>query len=192
MLEEEYNPRRRLPSALAPAPAVERPFEYRIRDAAADDLPGILEIYNHYVLNSTVTLDERPMTLAELRRRFAKTSEQHLPFLVAASPRGDLLGFAYVFPWKAKAAYRHTVESSIYLGPASTGRGLGTVLLGELIERARARGLREIVAVIADERAEASISMHEKAGFRRIGHMGRVGFKFDRWLGAVLMQKSLK
>lgn len=144
------------------------------------------------MLNSTVTLDERPMTLAELRRRFAKTSEQHLPFLVAASPRGDLLGFAYVFPWKAKAAYRHTVESSIYLGPASTGRGLGTVLLGELIERARARGLREIVAVIADERAEASISMHEKLGFRRIGHMGRVGFKFDRWLGAVLMQKSLK
>jgi len=192
MLEEEYNPRRRLPRALKPAPVVEPPFEYAIRDAAADDLPGILEIYNHYVLNSTVTLDERPMTLAELRRRFAKTSEQHLPFLVAASPRGDLLGFAYVFPWKAKAAYRHTVESSIYLGPASTGRGLGTVLLGEHIERARARGLREIVAVIADERAEASISMHEKLGFRRIGHMGRVGFKFDRWLGAVLMQKSLK
>ncbi|MFZ2963113.1 MAG: N-acetyltransferase family protein [Rhodoglobus sp.] len=192
MLEEEYNPRRKLPPALGPAPEAEPPFEYAIRDAAAADLPGILEIYNHYVLNSTVTLDEKPMTLAELRRRFAKTSEKHLPFLVAVSPRGELLGFAYVFPWKAKAAYRFTVENSIYLGPASTGKGLGKALLGEIIERSRAAGLREIIAVIADERAEASISMHEKFGFSRIGHMGKVGFKFDRWLGAVLMQKSLK
>jgi L-amino acid N-acyltransferase YncA len=191
MLEEEYNPRRKLPPELKPAPAGQAPFEYAIRDAGAEDLPSILEIYNHYVLNSTVTLDEKPMALAELRRRFAKTSEQHLPFLVAASPRGEVLGFAYVYPWKAKAAYRHTVENSIYLGPASTGRGLGRALLAEIIERSRAAGVKAIVAVMADARAEASISLHEKFGFREIGHMGKVGFKFDRWLGAVLMQKSL-
>ncbi len=192
MLEEEYNPPRRLPPHLKPPAPPEPPFEFAIRDAVAADLPSVREIYNHYVLNSTVTFDEEPMTLAGLRRKFAKIEEKGMPFLVAVSPRGEILGYAYVYPWKEKAAYRYTVENSIYLGPASTGKGLGKALLAELIERSRAAGLKEIVAVIADKGAEASIAMHEQFGFKEIGHMGKVGFKFDRWLGTVLMQKSLK
>lgn len=192
MLEEEYQPRRQLPAHLRPAPAPETPFEYSYRDVVAEDLPDILEIYNHYVLNSVVTLDEKPMTLAALRRKFAKTQEKKMPFIVAVNPAGQILGFAYVYPWREKAAYRFTVENAIYLGPAATGKGLGKALLGELIERARAAGLKEMIAVIADKGAEASIAMHEKFGFKEVGHMGKVGFKFDRWLGSVLMQKSLK
>jgi phosphinothricin acetyltransferase len=192
MLEEEYQPRRQLPPHLRPAPPQETPFEFTIRDATEVDLPSIREIYNHYVMNSTVTFDEQRMTLAALRRKFAKIREKKMPFIVAENPTGQILGYAYVYPWKEKAAYRFTVENSIYLGPAATGKGLGKVLMQELLDKSRAAGIKEVIAVIADRGAEASIEMHKKFGFKDIGHMGKVGFKFDRWLGTVLMQKSLK
>jgi len=192
MLEEEYQPRRQLPSHLKPTPTPETPFEFTIRDATLTDLPYIREIYNHYVMNSTVTFDETPMTLAALKKKFAKIGDKKMPFIVAENPAGQLLGYAYVYPWKEKAAYRFTVENSIYLGPASTGKGLGRVLLGELLERSKAAGIKEVIAVIADRGADASIAIHKDFGFTDIGHMGKVGFKFDRWLGTVLMQKSLK
>lgn len=192
MLEEEYQPRRRLPPHLKPAPPPETPFEFTIRDAVPADLPSVREIYNHYVMNSTVTFDEKPMTLAALRKKFDSVQRKKMPFIVAENPTGQLLGYAYVYPWKEKAAYRFTVENSIYLGPASTGKGLGKALLGELIERSRAAGLKEIIAVIADRGADASIQLHKNYGFKEVGHMGRVGYKFDRWLGTVMLQKSLK
>ena len=192
MLEEEYQPRRKRPTHPRPATEPEPVFEYRLRDATEQDLPHVREIYNHYVLNSTVTFDESPMTLAQLRRKYAKIREKKMPFIIAESPSGQVLGYAYVYPWKEKAAYRFTVENSIYLGPASTGKGLGRVLLGELIEQSKAAGLKEMVAVIADRGADASIAIHRDFGFKEIGHMGKVGFKVDRWLGTVLMQKSLK
>lgn len=192
MLEEEYNPRRKLPSHLRPAPPEEPAFGYEIRDAMARDIPYLLEIYNHYVANSTVTFDEDPLTLAEMRSKFATVTKLGYPWLVAVSPRGIILGYAYVLPWKPKAAYRFTVENSIYLGAAATGKGLGTALMAELLPRAKAAGVKEVIAVIADKGAEASIAMHERFGFTQIGHMGKVGFKFGRWLGTVLMQKSLK
>ena len=192
MLEEEYQPRRQLPPHLKPPPPPEPKFEFEIRDATEADLPHIREIYNHYVMNSTVTFDEERMTLAALRHKYKNVTTKKMPFLVAQSPSGQILGYAYVYPWKDKAAYRFTVENSIYLGPASTGKGLGHALLGELITRSKAAGLKEIVAVIADKGAEASIAIHKSFGFKEIGHMGKVGFKFGRWLGTVLMQKSLK
>ena len=192
MLEEEYQATHRPFGAHRNLPPLEVPFSYEIRAAEAADLPDIREIYNHYVLNSTVTFDEDPMTLKELRAKFAQLGKLGLPFLVAVTPNGHVIGYAYVYPWKAKAAYRYTVESSIYLGPAATGKGLGKALMTELISRSREAGLKEIVAVIADRGADASIRLHEAFGFKEIGHMGRVGFKFGRWLGTVLMQKSLK
>jgi len=192
MLEEEYQPRRVLPPHLKKAPEPTPVFEYTIRDAVEQDLPHIREIYNHYVLNSTVTFDEKPMTIAALRRKFASVQKLGFPYIVAVSPSGQILGYAYVYPWKEKAAYRFTVENSIYLGPASTGKGLGKVLLGELITRSKAAGIKEIIAVIADRGAEGSIRIHKDYGFKDIGHMGKVGFKFGRWLGTYMMQKSLK
>lgn len=192
MLEEEYQPRRVLPPHLRKGPEPEQPFAFTIREATEADLPWVREIYNHYVANSTVTFDEKPWSLRVLKAKFAKVNALGYPFLVAESPSGVILGFAYVYPWKEKAAYRFTVENSIYLGPASTGKGLGRALLGALLERSRAAGVKEVIAVIADRGAEASIALHERFGFRRSGAMARVGFKFGRWLGVVMLQKSLK
>jgi L-amino acid N-acyltransferase YncA len=192
MLEEEYQQRRVLPPHLRRVEPPEAPFEYAIRDARLSDMPAVREIYNYYVANSTVTFDEDAMTLREWKAKFTYLHKLGMPFLVAESPSGQLLGYALVAPWKQKRAYRYTVENSIYLGPAAAGKGLGRALLAELIERSRAAGLKEIIAVIADQGAEASIALHERFGFVEIGRMGRVGFKFDRWLGTVLLQKSLK
>ena len=192
MLEEEYNPRRELPRHLRPAPAEPAPFAFELRDATERDIPDMREIYNHYVANTTVTFDEDPLTLAEMRAKFRAVQKLGYPWLVAQSPNKVVLGYAYVSPWKTKAAYRFTVENSIYLGPASTGKGLGAALMKELLARSKAAGVKEVVAVIADRGAEASIAIHEKFGFKEIGRMGRVGFKFGRWLGTILMQKSLK
>ena len=191
MLEEEYQRRRTLPPHLRKRPEPESPFAFTVREAVEQDLPDVREIYNHYVANSTVTFDESPWTLKALRTKYAKVRELGYPFLVAVSPNGVVLGFAYVYPWKEKAAYRFTVENSIYLGPASTGKGLGTALMGELLDRAKAAGVKEVIAVIADRGAEGSIALHERFGFETTGSMGRVGFKFGRWLGVVMMQKSL-
>ncbi|TFB94747.1 N-acetyltransferase family protein [Cryobacterium sp. HLT2-28] len=163
-----------------------------MRDAQITDLPYIREIYNYYVANSTVTFDVDPMTLAAWRSKFYYLGKLGMPFIVAVSPAGQILGYALVSPWKEKRAYRFTVENSIYLGAASTGKGLGRVLLGELITRSKTAGLKEIIAVIADQGADASITLHRDYGFEEIGRMGKVGYKFDRWLGTVLMQKSLK
>jgi len=192
MLEEEYNPRRELPQHLKKKPAPEAEFSFAIRDATEADLPDIREIYNHYIANSTVTFDEEPQTLKELRSKFRHNAKLGYPWIVAVSPSGQILGYANVSPWKQKAAYRFTVENSIYLRAASTGKGLGTALMAELLERSKAAGIKEVIAVIADKGADASIAMHKAFGFKEIGHMGKVGFKFGRWLGTVLMQKSLK
>lgn len=192
MLEEEYQQRRELPRHLRQTQPTEAPFEFTIRDARAADLPAVREIYNYYVANSTVTFDEDTMTLKEWKSKFAYLAKLGMPFIVAESSSGQLLGYALVAPWKQKRAYRFTVENSIYLGPAASGKGLGRALLGELIDRSKAAGLKEMIAVIADQGAEGSIALHEKFGFVEIGRMGRVGFKFDRWLGTVLMQKTIK
>jgi phosphinothricin acetyltransferase len=192
VLEEEYNPRRKLPAHLRTPPPAEAEFSFAIRAAVERDVPDMLEIYNHYVANSTVTFDEDPQTLRDMRKKFRHVEELSYPWLVAETPNGQILGYAYVSPWKPKAAYRYTVENSIYLGPASTGKGLGTALMKELLTRAKAAGVKEVIAVIADKGADASIAMHARFGFKEIGHMGKVGFKFGRWLGTVLMQKSLK
>ena len=192
MLEEEYQATHRPREAQRNLPPLEVPFEYSIRDARLEDMPDVREIYNHYVANSTVTFDEVAQSLRETRSKFQHLKKLGMPYLVAESPSQQILGYAYVYPWKEKAAYRFTVENSIYLRAASTGKGLGRVLMGELITASKSAGLKEIIAVIADKGAEASIKMHQDFGFKEIGRMGKVGYKFERWLGTVLMQKSLK
>jgi len=192
VLEEEYETRRQLPQHLRPVPPPEPGFEYSIRPAVESDLPNVREIYNHYVLNSSVTFDEKPQTLAALRKKFATSEKLRMPYLVAESPSGQLLGIAWVFPWQGNTANRRVVELSIYLGPAATGRGLGKVLLERLLTDAKDAGIKDVIVVIADKGAEASIQMHKKFGFKETGRMGKVGFKYDRWLGTVTMQKKLR
>jgi len=192
MLEHEYHKRRKKPRHLSPAPEPLPSFDYSIRAATAEDLAEVLALYRHYVRNSVVTFDEKPPTLRAFRSKFEHTEKLGYPFLVAVSPGGELLGYARVQPFRDKSAFRHTVESTIYLGPASTGRGLGRALLTELIGRCKAAGLKEMIAVIADSGADASIALHRSMGFEETGRMGKVGFKFERWIGIVMMQLSLR
>lgn len=192
MLESEYRQRRRPPRHLRPETPPPAEFSYTIRDATAEDLPAVLALYRHYVRNSVVTFDEKPPSLRAYRSQFSHTHKLGYPFIVAQSPSGDILGFARVVQFRDKAAFRHTVESTIYLGPASTGRGLGRALLERLIELCREAGIREMIAVIADSGADASLALHRSMGFEQTGRMGKVGFKFGRWIGIVTMQKSLR
>lgn len=183
--------RRVLPRHLRPAPAPEV-FSYTIRAARPADLPHVREIYNHFVSNSAVTLDERRSSIPYWRDKYALLTRLQLPFLVAVSPGGEVLGYALAHPWAGKNAYKYTVEDSIYLGPGAGGKGLGAALLQALIDACEQIGLREMVAVISDHGAEASIRLHEKLGFIEAGRMGRVGYKFGRDLGTVYMRRVLK
>lgn len=193
MLEEEYDrDRRRLPRHLRRRPEPERDFSFDIRPAEDRDIPDIREIYNHYVTNSVVTFDEDTWSIAQWREKFEHLQRLGLPFLVAESPTGQILGYALVQPMSSKSAYRYSVENSIYLGQAATGKGLGKALLVALIDACQEAGIRQMVAVISDKGADASIALHEKLGFVEVGRMGRVGFKFGRWLGTIYLQKSIK
>ncbi|WP_243224919.1 GNAT family N-acetyltransferase [Microbacterium sp. CIAB417] len=184
--------RRRLPRHLRqpePEPDV---FAYTIRPATARDLPDVREIYNHYVSNSVVTFDDKGSSHRYWREKFATLSKLGLPFLVAVAPSGNVIGYALVSPWQGKNSYRYTVEDSIYLGPGAGGKGLGTALLQALIDACEAIGLREIMAVISDSSAEASIRLHRRLGFVEVGRMGRVGYKFGRSIGSVYLQRKLR
>ncbi len=193
MLEEEYEKdRRKLPRHLQRQPEPERGFSFTIRPVEDRDIPDIREIYNYYVTNSVVTFDEDVWSVAQWRKKRDGLAKQGLPFLVAESPSGQILGYALVQPMSSKSAYRFSVENSIYLGQAATGKGLGRALLEALIEACEAAGIRQMVAVISDKGAEGSVALHEKLGFVEVGRMGRVGFKFGRWLGTIYMQKALK
>jgi len=192
MLTEEYEPRRKPPRHARKTTKATTPFSFQITDATENDLPDVLALYRHYVRNSVVTFDEKPPTLAQYRSKFRHLQKLGYPFRVVRAPEGTLLGYAYVFPFREKSAYRKTVESSIYLGPAATGRGLGTTLLADLIEACTKAGLKEMIAVISDQGAEASLALHQRFGFVETGRMGKVGFKFERWIGIILMQKSLE
>jgi L-amino acid N-acyltransferase YncA len=190
MLTEEYDKPRKPPRTVT-KPQETATFEWSLVDAQEVDIPDVLALYRHYVRNSVVTFDEKPPSLAQFRSKFRHLQKLGYPFRIARSPQGTLLGYAYVFPFREKSAFRKTVESSIYLGPAAVGRGLGTALLADLIERCTDAGLKEIIAVIADQGAAASLALHRKFGFVETGRMGKVGFKFERWVGIILMQRSL-
>ena len=169
----------------------DRPLTLSIRASQSKDCFAICEIYNFYIQNSVVTFDEQIMQLNAWEEKLEYLNKQKLPFIVAETESGEILGFAYVAPWRQKSAYRRTVEDSIYLRAAATRKRIGTKLLEELLALSKQAGVKEVVAVISDSGAESSVRLHEQFGFKKQGHLAKVGFKFDRWLGTILMQKSL-
>lgn len=162
----------------------------RIRPATDADLPAVCEIYNHYVRDSTATFDEVETTSEAWAEKKARIDAAGIPFLVAES-EGEVLGYALGQPWSAKSAYRFTIENSIYLAPSAAGRGVGWALLAVFLDRCRDAGLRQVIAVIADQGAEASIALHRKAGFSDAGRLLEVGEKFGDRLGVLFLQKAL-
>lgn len=161
-----------------------------ILDAVADDFAEIQRIYSHYVLKTTISLEETPPSIDEMKSRWENSRENGLPYLVAKID-GKIAGYAYAFPYRARSAYRFTVEESVYLAAEFQGQGIAQKLLGELINQCRAKGCKIMLAVIAGEDNFASIKFHEKMGFRKSGVLQKFGFKFEKWVDTVLMQLDL-
>lgn len=158
-----------------------------IEEATESDAEGIAAVFAPYVTDSVVTFETTPPTADQWR---AKIRESTWPFLVLAD-EGEILGYALASPWRPKPAYRYSVETTIYLAPAATGRGHGRRLLDELVKRCGDAGARQAIAVIVDSGSPASRNLHRAAGFTDAGVLRRVGFKHDRWLDTLLMQREL-
>lgn len=163
--------------------------EVILRPFAWSDVPAITAIYRHYVDETVITFETEAPSEAVMADRFGKMRDLGHPLIVAERD-GDVLGYAYASFYRPRAAYRFTCENSIYLAQAAVGQGIGGTLLGRLLADSKAAGFRQMLAVITAERAN-SIRLHEKMGFREVGRYEAVGFKFDRWLDIVHMQKAL-
>ncbi|WP_430395945.1 N-acetyltransferase family protein [Ferrovibrio sp.] len=160
-----------------------------LRDATAADMAAILPIYNDAVVNTTAVFDYAPRSLEAQLAWFAAKQEQHLPVLLAIE--GDaVLGFASYGPFRPWPAYRHTVENAIYIAPERRGQGIGKRLLPALFARAQAAGMHAMIAGITADNA-ASLRLHAQLAFREAGRLTEVGWKFERWLDLVFMEKRL-
>ncbi len=161
-----------------------------IRPSQDADLDAITQIYAHHVLHSTGTFETTPPTVTEMTARRADVLNKGLPWLVVEEA-GVVLGFAYGNWFKPRAAYRFSVEDSIYLAPEAAGKGLGRALLAELMTALERAGVRRVMAVIGDSANTGSIGVHRALGFEPAGTINACGWKFDRWLDIVFMQRSL-
>ncbi len=161
-----------------------------IRAARPSDLSEIQAIYAHHVLHGTGTFEERPPSVEEMGGRLAKGLRDGYCWLVAADETG-VLGFAYYGAFRERAAYRRTVEDSIYVREDLRGQGVGKELGAELIARASEAGFRQMLALIGDSDNVASIGMHASLGFTRSGVLRAAGEKFGRVLDVVIMQRRL-
>jgi L-amino acid N-acyltransferase YncA len=162
-----------------------------VRPCTQEDLPQVREIYKLEVREGTASFELEPPSLAEMSARFAAIEAAGLPYLVVELD-GRIAGYAYAGPYRPRPAYRHTVESSVYVARWARRRGVGRALLDAVIERATAGGMRQMVAIIGDSAHVASIQLHARAGFRLVGTLENVGWKFGRWLDTVIMQRGLE
>ena len=161
-----------------------------IRPATPADLTAVTAIYDHAVRHGTASFELEPPDASEMARRRQALVDAGYPYLVAEID-GAIAGYAYAGPYRSRPAYRWSVEDSIYVAPHMHRRGVGVALLGRLIVEAERSGFRQMIAVIGDSAQTPSIALHRAAGFRPIGTIENVGFKFGRWLDSVLMQRPL-
>ena len=162
----------------------------QLRPATPDDLPAVQSIYAHHVRQGLASFEEEPPPTDEMRRRHGEVTGKGLPWLVADFG-GVVAGYGYCAPYRARSAYRYSLEDSVYVREDYHGRGVGAALLEALIERCTALGYRQLVAVIGDSSHAASINLHASCGFLRVGTLRSVGFKLGRWVDSVLMQRPL-
>ena len=161
-----------------------------VRPSTDSDIPAIAEIYGHHVRHGIASFETDPPDAEEMARRRSEILQRGLPWLVAET-EGSVLGYAYATQYRSRTAYRFTLEDSIYLHPMHVGEGIGKLLLPELIARCQEVGARQMIAVIGDTDNTGSIRLHARFGFRHVGVLRAVGFKFERWLDTVLMQRPL-
>jgi phosphinothricin acetyltransferase len=161
-----------------------------IRSSHDDDVAEIAAIYRHHVLHGVASFEEIPPDEHEIARRRRDILALKLPYLVAERS-GRVVGYSYASRYRARSAYRFTLEDSIYVDAAEVGQGIGRALLSTLLERCCELGYRQMAAVIGGSDQWPSIRLHERLGFRRAGLLCAVGFKFGNWIDCVLMQRAL-
>ncbi len=161
-----------------------------IRDATEQDMPAVQRIYAHHVLHGLASFEEAPPTADELAARRRAVLARGLPYIVAERD-GAVVGYSYATAYRPRPAYRFTVENSVYVADGLHRQGIGRILLAALIERCAQGPWRQMIAVIGDSENAASIGLHVRLGFRRVGTLDAVGFKFGRWVDSVLMQREI-
>lgn len=167
------------------------PSTIRIRPSIDADIAAIAAIYGHHVLHGAASFETEAPDIEEMRRRRADILAKGYPYIVAEDAEDGIIGYAYVSAYRPRAAYRNTVENSIYVRHDAARRGIGRLLLTELIARCETLGLRQMIAVVGDSANLASVRLHEALGFRLIGTLASVGRKHGRWLDSVLLQRAL-
>jgi phosphinothricin acetyltransferase len=165
--------------------------DFQVRPSTEDDLRVITRIYSHHVLHGAATFELDPPAQEEMAKRRSHILALDMPYLVAERQEA-VVGYAYASSYRPRPAYRFTVEDSIYIDPEHVGRGCGRVLLAALIEHCERGPWRQMIAVIGDSANAASIRLHQHFRFRHVGTFSAVGFKFDRWIDTVLMQRELR
>ncbi|KAK9310934.1 GNAT family N-acetyltransferase [Lipomyces starkeyi] len=166
------------------------PERIHIRPAEDADLIAITSIYGHHVQFGTASFETDSPTLDEMRERRAQLLQQGFPYLVVEED-GRVVGYAYASAYRQRAAYRDTVQNSVYLHPDSTKKGIGSRLLATLIKTCEQAGYRQMVAIVGDSGNIASIRLHESQGFKLVGTLRSVGYKHGRWLDTTLLQRPL-
>lgn len=161
-----------------------------IRPSREDDVAAITAIYAHHVLHGTGSFETTPPDTQAMGERRADVLSKGLPYIVAED-QGRIVGFAYCNWFKPRPAYRFSAEDSIYVAADQGGKGLGRLLLTELAAQAERAGVRKLIAVIGDSANAGSIGVHRAAGFKQLGVFESCGWKFDRWLDIVLMEKFI-
>ena len=161
-----------------------------IRPSQPEDLSAITAIYQHHVLQGTGTFEIEPPSLQDMTSRREDVLSKGLPYLVIEE-NGQVQGFAYCNWFKPRPAYRFSAEDSIYLAPNASGKGWGRLLLAELCRTAEAAGIRKLIAVIGDSANAGSIGVHHSVGFQSVGVVKACGWKFNRWLDIVMMERAL-
>lgn len=159
---------------------------FDIREATEGDVGDITRIYNHAIDNTTATFDVEPKTIGDRMKWF--NSRTHAYPVIVATVDGRVVGWGEIRRYGQRKAYRYTVEDAVYVDPERQGEGIGTALLSALIKIAVHKGYHTMIALIV-EGNDASVSMHRKFGFEDVGIMREVGWKFDRWLDVIVMQK---
>jgi L-amino acid N-acyltransferase YncA len=150
-----------------------------LRPVHPDDAPSICDLYNHYIQHSPATFEETPVTPEEMRQRIVDTTKTY-PWFVCEKD-GELLGYSYGRKWRERAAYRHSVEVTVYLEPSATGKGRGTALFSALLAELRARQFHSVIGGVALPNP-ASIALLEKFGLKQVAHFREVGHKFGQWI----------
>jgi phosphinothricin acetyltransferase len=160
-----------------------------IRAASQLDAPAIATIYNPYITGTTITFEEEQLNPGQIAKRMEEVQSTALPWLVAETDR-EILGYAVATPWRSRAAYRFSVEITVYISPSHTRRGIGSLLYGQLFPLLQARGIHAVMAGIALPN-DASVALHEIFGLRKVAHLSQVGFKFDRWIDVGYWQRNI-